>query len=113
MATIEQMEKKRSRQIEEILAAVRMTTAEVAELKADIGRTEVIELKAEIDETTDRTDEILAEIRSTALDIGQQTKQASIAIGSMADEIVNLKVEIAGLKFSTVTSSPTSRRTKK
>ena len=82
MATVEQMEKKRSRQVIEILEAVKMMVSEVGELKAGIGR----------------TDEILAAIHSTALDIGQQTKQASIAIGSMADEMVNIKAEIAELK---------------
>ncbi len=92
MATVEQMEKKRSRQIVEILTAVHALVTivnelrtEVADLKADIGRANEVELKAEFDETIDRTDEILAAIRSTA----QQTKQASI------------------------TPPPTSRRTKK
>lgn len=114
MATIEQMEKKRSRQIVEILEAVKMLGAEVAELKTKIGEPDVIELKAEIDETTDRTDEILAVIRSTASDVGQQTRQASIAIGSMADEIVNLKAEIAELR-PPIAPPPAAatRRTKK
>lgn len=114
MATIEQMEKKRSSQVMEILEAVKMLGAEVAELKIRIGEPDVIELKAEIDETVDRTDEILAAIRSTASDVGQQTRQASIAIGSMADEIVNLKAEIAELR-PPIAPPPAAatRRTKK
>lgn len=114
MATIERMEKKRSSQVMEILEAVKMLGAEVAELKIRIGEPDVIELKAEIDETVDRTDEILAAIRSTASDVGQQTRQASIAIGSMADEIVNLKAEIAELR-PPIAPPPAAatRRTKK
>lgn len=111
MATIEQMEKKRSRQIVEILEAVQTVLIEVVGLKAEVAG-----LKADIgrDGTTDRTDEILAAIRSTALDIGQQTGQALKAIESTADEMVNIKAEIAGLKFTAVTSSPAAtRRTKK
>ena len=108
MATIEQMEKKRSKQIVEILTAIQALVvianglkAEIAELKVDIGRTETI----------DRTDEILAAIRSTALDVGQQTRQASIAIGSMADELVNIKAELK----PDIAPSPAAatRRTKK
>ena len=114
MATIERMEKKRSSQIMEILEAVKMLGAEVAELKIRIGEPDVIELKAEIDGTVDRTDEILAAIRSTALDIGQQTRQASVAVGSMADEMVNLKTEIAELR-PPIAPPPAAatRRTKK
>ena len=83
--------------------------AEIAELKVDIGRTETI----------DRTDEILAAIRSTALDVGQQTRQAlkaieSADIGRMADEMVNLKAEIAELR-PPIAPPPAAatRRTKK
>lgn len=94
MATQEQMEKKRSRQIEEILTAIRAPRTEVTE-------------------TIDRTDEILAAIRSTALDIGQQTRQASIAIGSMADELINLKAEVAELQSAITPPPVTTRRTKK
>ncbi len=89
-----------------------MMKAEIADLKAEVGRTDEIELKAEFDETIDRTDEILTVIRSSFLDIGQQTKLAAKAIGSMADEIVNLKAEIAELKFA-IAPPPTSRRIKK
>jgi chromosome segregation ATPase len=104
MATVEQMEKKRSRQIVEILTAVYALVTIVNEL-----RTEVAELKTR----TSRTDEILAAIRSTALDIGQQTRQASIAIGSMADEMVNLKTEIAELQSAIAQPPAATRRTKK
>ncbi len=98
MATPSAIAKRTERRQIEILEAVKVLVAEVAELKAKTGRADVIELKAEFDETVDRTDEILAAIRSTALDIGQQTK-------SMADEIVNLKAAIA--------PPPTARRIKK
>lgn len=94
MATEAQMEKRRSKQVEEILTAVNELRTEVTDLKADIGRTDEVELKAEFDETIDRTDEILAAIRS------------------MADEIVNLKAEVAELQAA-ITPPPTSRRTKK
>lgn len=103
MATQEQMEKKRSRQVVEILEAVHALRTEVTDLKANIGRTETI----------DRTGEILAAIRSTALDIGQQTRQASIAIGSMADELINLKAEVAELQSAITPPPVTTRRTKK
>lgn len=37
MATVEQMEKKRSRQVVEILAAIQTVLIEVAELKAEVA----------------------------------------------------------------------------
>ncbi|KKN26467.1 hypothetical protein LCGC14_0874390 [marine sediment metagenome] len=111
MATPSAIAKRTEKRQIEILEAVKMLEAEVAELKADIGRTDEVELKTEFDETIDRTDEILAAIRSTALDVGQQTRQVSIAIGSMADELVNIKAELK----PDIAPSPAAatRRTKK
>ena len=76
------MAKKAAQQTAKILAAVQLLTTEMAELKA--AKPGAIELKAEIDETVDRTGEILAAIGN--------------AFGSMADELVMLKAEIAELK---------------
>ena len=114
MATPSAIAKRTEKRQIEILEAVKMLEAEVADLKTKIGEPDVIELKAEIDETVDRTDEILAVIRSAASDVGQQTRQASIAIGSMADEMVNLKTEIAELR-PPIAPPPAAatRRTKK
>ena len=85
MATPEIMAKKAARQTAEILAAVQSLAAEVAELKA--AQPGVIELTAEIDEKADWTDEILA-----------ANQKLVMAVGSMADELVRLKAEIAELK---------------
>jgi len=99
MATPEQMEKKRTRQIGEILAAVQGLTVMVTELKAK--ESETIELTAELDEIPDRTGEILAAIKT--------------AVQSMADEMASMKVEIAGLKeqITPAMPAPASRRTKR
>ena len=87
MATLSAIAKRTERRQIEILKAVHASRTEVTDLKAAI--------------------------HSTALDIGQQTRQASIAIGSMADEIVNLKVEIAELQSAIAPPAATTRRTKK
>ena len=123
MATPSAIAKRTEKRQIEILEAVKMLMAEVAELKAETGRTDVIELKAELDETIDRTDEILAaihsivkteiyslkqqvaEVSSQIAELKEQTGLVSIAIGSMADEMVNIKAEVA--------QPPASRRTKK
>ena len=81
MATPAIMAKKAAKQTAEILAAVKLLAAEVAEAKA--AKPAGIELAAEIDETADRTGEILAAI--------------SDAFGMIASEIVGLKKQVAEL----------------
>lgn len=84
-----------------------MATASAIAKRTEKRQIEILEA-VKMMMTVDRTDEILEVI----LDIGLQTRQASIAVGSMADEIVNLKAGIAELKAA-VTPLPTSRRPKK
>lgn len=95
MATPSAIAKRTEKRQIEILDAVKMLEADFDELKAYIGRTDEVELKANFDETIDRTDEILA------------------AIGSMADELINLKAEIAELQSAIAPPAATTRRTKK
>lgn len=116
MATPKRLAVRAAKQMTQILEAVGLLTAEVAELKANIKAPDTIELTAEIDEATDRTDEILAAIQVAALHIGQQADQAfaeigkaTIAISTIADEMILIKAEIAQLKVS----APPPRRSAK
>lgn len=90
------------RQIE-ILEAIKVLKAEIAELKIGPDRTD------ETVETIDRTDEILAAINNAAARIGKETERCLNAIGLVANEMISLKAE---LKPDTP-PSPASRRPKK
>ena len=109
MATPGAIAKRTEKRQVEILKAVQTMVAEIAELKIKIGEPDAIELKAEIDETEDRTDEIKVAIHSAALDI---TEQASKTVAVMMNEMANLKAEIAELKAA-IRVPPATRRTKK
>lgn len=98
MATPQQMEKKRSRQIEEILAAVKGLAADVAELKD--ASPQVIELSAEIDERPDRIGELMAANGQAFAEAAELSRRILEAVGMMAGELIALKGEITELKDS-------------
>lgn len=102
MATPQQMEKKRSRQIEEILTAVGALTVEVAELKAAQG----------VDERPDRTGEIMAANSQAFAAAAEQSRRILEAVGMMTGELIALKAEIAELK-APVQPAPATRKAKR
>lgn len=110
MATTSAIAKRTERRQIDILEAVKGLVAEVAELKAETGRTDAIELKAEFDEAVDRTDEILAAIRSAADEI------VKTEIYGLKQQVAEVSGQIADLKIILTTPATvpaTARRTKK
>lgn len=104
MATPSAIAKKTERRQIEILEAVKALMAEIAELKAK--EPDTIELTAELDETVDRTDEILAAIGKSFAEIRAQQDRTLNACAMMAAEIAELKAAISPAPAGT-------RRTKK
>lgn len=95
MATPAIMAKKAAKQTTEILAAVQSLATEVAELKA--AKPDTIELTAEIDETADRTGEILAAISNAFGEIREQVDRNLSACAMIAAEVTGLKKQVAEL----------------
>ena len=102
MATPEQMEKKRTRQIGEILAAV-----------------QELAVQGSAPDPPDRTGEILTAVTAVGSAFGEMSERLDRtlhACGMMASEIIELKAEIAGLKEQMTLGLPppaSTRRTKK
>lgn len=90
MATPQQMEKKRSKQIVEILAAVEGLAADIAAMKVELLRPEVVELEA----PADRTGEILAAIGGAATETGSQLKRIIDVVSTVDAEMIALRSEI-------------------
>ncbi len=110
MATIEQMEKKRTRQIEQVLAVVENMAAEVAAMKVELSRPEIVELEA----PADRTGEIFAAIGGASAETGKQLERAIDVLAKIAGEIIIMKSEIAELKaLVQPTKPPATHRGKK
>jgi hypothetical protein len=114
MATPQQMEKKRTKQIEEILTAIGELAVDVEGLKAAQG----VELKAEFDETVDRTDEILTAINQALASNSNAFAEATglsrrilEATALMAGEVLVLKADISELKDA-LAKSPAAARSK-
>lgn len=111
MATPGQMAKKAAKQTSDILTAIEALVVMVVELKTK--EPDTIELTAELDETLDRTDEILAAINGAAMLDGKAAERCLHAIGLVANEMINLKADIAELKAEIAPPPATARRTKK
>lgn len=107
MATPEQMEKKRSRQILEILEAVAVQS-KVTNLMV----VELVALRDKVTETPDRTGEILATIGNSFGEIRDQQDRILNACAIMATEISELKAEVANAKPAAAVQMP-SRKSKK
>lgn len=90
------MEKKRSRQIEEILAAIGAVSADVAGLKTAIASPEVTEL--ETMEVVDRHGEILSTIVAAFAETREQLDRSMSACAAIAQEVIKLQAEVRELK---------------
>lgn len=87
MATVEQMEKKRSRQIEQVLVGVENMAAQVAAMKVELSQPTV----------ADRTGEIFAAIGGASVEAGKQLERILNVVAKIAGEVIIIKSEIATL----------------